>query len=118
MGCTSFALVGIGGDTALMYSGVLGFSGSMIPVWLMLLWAGFVAYIWLVRDWLLTKPRWLLVLIGGIGGAMSYLGGYRLNAVDFPYGVIESAAALFVVWVIYSAVYLALINRSRVGVTA
>ncbi|WP_139122322.1 DUF2878 family protein, partial [Veronia pacifica] len=65
----SFAIIGILGDSALMFSGVFEFPDNILPIWLMFLWAGFAAYVWLVKDWILDKPKWLLLVAGAVGGS-------------------------------------------------
>ncbi|WP_407333796.1 DUF2878 domain-containing protein [Enterovibrio sp. 27052020O] len=105
-----FALIGISGDAVLMSNQILMFNTPFLPLWLCLLWAGFGAYLWLIKDWVLEKNIGLLIVAGAFGGAMSYLGGERLGAVSFgqPYWV--TAAVLAVGWAMYSVVFLALLK--------
>ncbi|CZF84204.1 DUF2878 domain-containing protein [Grimontia marina] len=111
-----FTLIGIAGDTVLIHLQILKFETSFMPLWLGFLWAGFGTYIWLVRDWLITKPFWLLVATGAVGGAGSYLGGARLGAVEFSMSPTSTALVLAAAWFIYSTVFLVILKRlSRKG---
>lgn len=53
-----------------------------IPFWLVILWCGFAWYARLLIPAIQHhSPRWIIIL-GGLGGAVSYWAGYRFAAVD------------------------------------
>lgn len=111
-------LIGVWGDSVLTYAQVLNFNTTHIPLWLGMLWAGFAAFVWLVRDWLFDKPRWLLTSVGTVGGAMSYLGGEKLGGVTFSLPLPTTVAVLAVAWFLYTTIFLSLLKRlSRQGET-
>ncbi|KXF83245.1 DUF2878 domain-containing protein [Enterovibrio coralii] len=105
-----FALIGIVGDSVLKSFDILRFQTEFLPIWLCLLWAGFAAYIWLTRDWLLSKPKWVLVVAGSVGGGLSYLAGERLGAVTFGLDTASTAAVLFAAWFGYAVTFIALLS--------
>ncbi|ART79578.1 DUF2878 domain-containing protein [Oceanisphaera avium] len=80
----SLALLGLSVDVVLTLSGV--FSFSQWPVWLGLLWVGFVLTLGHSMAWLATRPRWQQALLGAVTGPSSYITGWRLGAVDLPLG--------------------------------
>ncbi|MDD1792208.1 DUF2878 domain-containing protein [Enterovibrio sp. ZSDZ42] len=105
-----FALIGIAGDTVLMRNQILNFDTAFLPLWLCLLWAGFGAYVWLLRDWLLDKNVGLLIAVGSLGGAASYLAGERFDAVQFGLPYWSNAMVIAAAWAIYSMVFLSLLK--------
>ncbi|WP_394209638.1 DUF2878 domain-containing protein [Enterovibrio calviensis] len=113
-----FALIGIAGDSVLMSSQFLVFDTPFLPLWLCLLWAGFGAYLWLIKDWILDKNIGVLIGAGSIGGAVSYLGGERLGAVSFGQPYWTTVAVLAIGWAVYSVLFLLLLKyfQSKGGV--
>ncbi|WP_028022570.1 DUF2878 domain-containing protein [Enterovibrio calviensis] len=105
-----FALIGIAGDSVLMHNQILNFDTAFLPLWLCLLWAGFGAYVWLLKDWLLDKNPLLLIVAGSLGGAASYLAGERFEAVAFGLTYWTSAAIIAVAWAVYSIAFLFLLK--------
>lgn len=53
---------------------------AIVPPWITVLWIGFATLPRLSLAWLAPWPRWA-VLLGAIGGPLSYLGGVRIGAV-------------------------------------
>lgn len=90
------ALFGIVMDTGLSMLGVFEF--DQIPFWLALLWVGFVLSLGHSLYWLNHLPRLFLIPIGAIVGTLSYLAGWRLDAVSLPMGVMYSSLILAVSW--------------------
>ncbi|EKO3708264.1 DUF2878 domain-containing protein [Vibrio metschnikovii] len=69
-----------------------------IPFWLVILWCGFAWYARLLIPAIQHhSPRWIIIL-GGLGGAVSYWAGYRFAAVDFQWTVLTVMGILFVQW--------------------
>ena len=90
------ALIGIGIDLSLTYTGVFEFTNS--PIWLFVLWLGFS----LTLNHSIAKigqlHTVLIALFGGCFGTISYLAGWRFNAVEFPFGLYSTALILVSVW--------------------
>ena len=91
------ALAGCLLDVLLWQLGLFEFSAGF-PLWLALLWLGFALTLAHGLRWLLVLPRWQQVLIGGLGGASSYLAGAAMGAVQLPWGLGISSALLALIW--------------------
>lgn len=74
------ALLGCALDYGLMVLGLFEFDDGF-PPWLALLWLGFALTLAHGLDWLANLPRWQQAVLGGLGGAGSYLIGAKLGAV-------------------------------------
>lgn len=73
-----------------------GWSGMIVPVWILALWAEFVTVLNVSLRWM--KGRWLVaVLFGAIGGPLAYMGAEKLGAVTLNHLPI-SYIALSVGW--------------------
>ncbi|MGO4998279.1 DUF2878 domain-containing protein [Oceanisphaera sp. W20_SRM_FM3] len=92
----SLGLVGIAVDAVLTWGEVFAF--EQWPIWLALLWLGFVLTLGHSLRWLAARPVWQQALLGAISGPSSYLGGWRLGAVDLPFGPWLTLAILAPVW--------------------
>ncbi|UTV30067.1 DUF2878 domain-containing protein [Photobacterium atrarenae] len=113
---TTLALCGILMDFILSQLDIFAFDTPGIPVWLVLLWFGFGTFVWMIREVVLRYHPGLVVLLGGVGGVVSYFAGYRLGAVSWPQGILPTLAALTVCWLGYSVLVLKLLsytNRSK-----
>ncbi len=90
---------GIINDTMLMQIGVFGFPlhmGHLIPAWLMVLWVCFSAW-FLHAQWLNQRLSSVLCLFS-IGGAGSYYGAVKLNALIFLIPTNRALMILFMDW--------------------
>ena len=80
-----------------------GWSDNLVPVWILALWAGFVTALNVSLRWMKTiksRNKWLvMVLFGGIGGPLAYMGAAMLGAVTLN-SMPASAIALSVGWAI------------------
>ena len=98
-------VIGVVIDSLLLQLNVLQFGAdSMLPLWFVMLWAVFsLAAVETMARWL-TKP-WLALLLGGIGGPLSYVGGAALSgdALTFPKQQL-SVLVLVAVWAILALV--------------
>ena len=92
----SLALIGVVVDGLLTWCGVFAF--SQWPIWLALLWVGFVLTLGHSLRWLAARPVWQQALLGAISGPSSYLSGWRLGAVELPFGPWLTIALLVPVW--------------------
>lgn len=111
LACGFITVLGLSGDILLVHNGWLSFSAWPFPLWFVLLWAGFGAYVWLIRGWLVAKPTPVLLLAGSIGGALSYLAGDRLEALTFPQPVVATLVVVALAWLLYSAAILLVLNQ-------
>ncbi|WMC09363.1 DUF2878 domain-containing protein [Oceanimonas pelagia] len=90
------AVLGMATDALLTLSGVFAFSHW--PLWLGLLWVGFVLTLGHSLVWLRRFSRPWLALTGAVAGASSYLAGWKLQAVALPLGFWPSALVLALIW--------------------
>jgi Protein of unknown function (DUF2878) len=84
----SVVLIGTVWDSALAASNVIHYPtgqlfSSMAPVWIMAVWALFATTL-NVSLVFLRGRMWLAALFGAVGAPLSFLGGMRLQALQFP----------------------------------
>ena len=86
-------------DSLLLNAGVFAFKqpGGLIPFWLVLLWALLAITLNHCLAWT-AKPLWRAILLGAIGGPLSYYAGQRLWAVQFPMGLWPTLLGLSLLW--------------------
>ena len=107
--CIIFAL-GVSLDWLLVQAGVLWFSGpTALPLWFVAIWAVFALAAVEFMAACLKQPALALVL-GAIGGPLSYWGGSALSGgmLQFPLGAM-SIMVLVVVWALLAL----LLGQSR-----
>ena len=94
------AVIGIAFDGLLSYTGVFIFDNNILmPPWLICLWFAFPSA--LTRGLRFLNKSWLLcVVLGGFGGASSYLSGAYFGAVEFGYDTMTTGIILVVHWAI------------------
>jgi hypothetical protein len=81
-----------------------GWQDSLVPAWILALWAVFVTALNVSLRWM--RGRWLIaVLFGAIGGPMAYIGAARLGAVYLD-NLPLSYVALSVGWAILTPLLL------------
>ena len=92
-------LLGTAVDSLLLNAGVFEFrqEGILIPFWLMLLWALLATTLNHCLAWT-ARPAWRAVLLGAVGGPLSYYAGQRLGAVQFGFGLWPTLVLLAVLW--------------------
>lgn len=103
-------------DTGLIHAGVyspVGFEGGLCPFWITMLWANFATTLRGSLRWL--QDRWLAsMLLGGIGGPLSYGAAARLHAAQIHEPVWLGYAVLAGAWaVVLPAVFLLVRHVSR-----
>lgn len=78
------SLAGLAVDQGLFLSGVFTLNGqaALAPLWLSCLWPVFATTLLHAFASLHGRP-WLAALVGGVGGALSYVAGVHLSDVDF-----------------------------------
>ena len=86
-------------DSLLLNAGVFAFkqAGVLIPFWLVLLWALLAITLNHCLAWT-AKPLWRAILLGAIGGPLSYYAGQRLGSVQFPLGLWPTLLGLSLLW--------------------
>jgi hypothetical protein len=82
------AMIGLAWDSLLVALGLLSyptgnFAPGFAPYWIVAMWAVFATSLNLSLAWLEGRP-WLAVLVGLVGGPLSYLAGERLGGVQMP----------------------------------
>ncbi|MGR5142708.1 DUF2878 domain-containing protein [Photobacterium sp. DNB23_23_1] len=107
----SIAVAGVLMDGVLSISNVLDFQVLLIPNWLIMLWLGFGTFVWFIKETIANYSAALISLLGGVGGAMSYFAGYRLQAVQWPLGVELTLMVLFLSWFVLSTAIVLMIKR-------
>ncbi len=81
-----------------------GWQDSLVPAWILALWAVFVTVLNVSLRWM--RERWLIaVLFGAIGGPLAYMGAEKLGAVTLN-AVPASYVALGVGWAILTPLLL------------
>ncbi len=105
------AAIGMVMDALLTQFGVFEFSHT--PYWLALIWIGFVLSLGHSLHWLNHLPHILLIPIGAIAGTLSYLAGWRLNAVELPLGWLQSSMILALSWAVILPVLVVLNDNIR-----
>ncbi|PKH02923.1 DUF2878 domain-containing protein [Psychromonas sp. MB-3u-54] len=99
----------IGGtvDLLLSWLGIMVFpEATLLPLWLVLLWAHFAVALNHGMSWLNQIPLYFQVMFGGLFGPLSYYAGYKFGAVDFPLSPLQTSLILIVIWATLLPVYL------------
>lgn len=106
--------LGILMDSALAFAGILVFDDPIflhgLPTWLMLLWIAFGCFVWVCRQYIMTSQVAFMLLLGSVGGVVSYFAGYRLGAVHWPFGIPTTLLGLLICWLVFSGIVIALLN--------
>lgn len=105
------SLIGLSMDGLLTWGGVFAF--NLWPVWLLLLWVGFVLTFGHSMRWLSARPMWQQALLGAMAGPSSYLSGWRLGAVDLPLGPWWTLGLLAPLWALILVVLVRLDAKLR-----
>ncbi|WP_170235789.1 DUF2878 domain-containing protein [Colwellia demingiae] len=92
--------IGIFVDSLLVHFNIFIFAnGGHIPFWLMMLWACFAATICHSLRFL-TGSKALQLLVGAIFAPLSYIAGYKFQAVDFGQSMLSTYLILSVIWAV------------------
>lgn len=106
--------IGLAWDSAMVQSGWISYAEPgplpwLAPAWILALWALFAVVLREPLRWLHTRPLWA-VLLGALGGPLSYAAGARMGAI----GLIEPVPALVALalgWAAITPLLLALARR-------
>ena len=96
-------LLGITLDYLNLSVGLFEFDAPSFPLWLVGLWGIFAWYAFYLQSVLTRYPLYLVSLVGGIGGSLSYVAGANLGAVTFSLPLPYMFAILFLQW--FAVVY-------------
>lgn len=92
--------IGIFVDSLLVNFNVFSFANNgHMPFWLMVLWACFAATLCHSLRFL-TNRIVLQLLVGGLLAPLSYIAGYKLQAVDFGQSIISTYLLLSAIWAV------------------
>ena len=95
--------IGVSVDWLNMSLGALKFEHGSFPVWLFSLWLIFIWYSYFLYPLLSQYPISLVSMVGGVGGALSYIAGEKLGAVTFGLPLITTSGILLIEWTILIA---------------
>ncbi len=105
----SCAAIGVSIDGTLTWFGVFVFTPSpeltLIPLWLVAIWFGFVGTLRHSLRFMTTKPL-LMTIASGISAPLSYLAAMRFDAVEFPLGIWPTAIIVSVAWMLMMPIFL------------
>jgi hypothetical protein len=96
-------LVGLVADSLLLATGWLSYPAGLwlpglAPYWIIAMWALFATTLNVSMGWMRGRPV-LTVLMGAVGGPMSYLAGEKLGAIELTQPVL-ALAALALAWAV------------------
>lgn len=106
----SASLIGIVMDATLYHTGFYLFPDGGFPLWLILMWFGFTSFMWISRKVIQSYSANVLIVLGSVGGMLSYIGGNRLEAVDWPLGWVNTALMVALCWLALSYILLTLLS--------
>ena len=97
-----FALlvVGVAVDYVNTLSGLFVFESTLFPLWLVALWAIFLWYAYYLLPVLNRYPIWVVSVMSGVAGALSYYAGVKFGAVQFPNSAATTLTILSIEWVV------------------
>lgn len=103
-------MIGIVIDSVNIKFGLIAFDSAYIPIWLVALWAAFCWYALFLGKVLSHYPLWIVSIVGGLAGALSYLAGYKLGAVSLGFSMPVAFVLFFVQWVAFVFLCMKMIN--------
>jgi hypothetical protein len=107
-------MLGLVADSVLLATGWLSYSvglwlPGLAPYWIIAMWALFATTLNVSMGWMRGRPV-LTVLMGAVGGPLSYLAGEKLGAIELTQPV-QALAALAVAWAIAMPLLMWLASR-------
>jgi hypothetical protein len=107
-------LIGLVLDSLLLATGWLRYSAGLwlpglAPYWIIAMWALFATTLNVSLGWMRGRPV-LTVLMGAVGGPLSYLAGEKLGAIELTQ-TIPAVAALSLAWAIAMPLLMRLADR-------
>lgn len=113
------AVIGVLGtmvDSMQAITGLLFYHGGYAkapwlgPIWITAIWVLFASTINWSFEWLKGRT-WLTVVLGAIGGPLSYAAGERIGAVRFQNNYVVTMFALAVIWSVVLPLFFGLAQR-------
>ena len=97
-------LVGFLADSAMILTGAISFECCSLlpqsyPLWMLSLWISFATALFSSLAWLRTKLT-LGSIIGCIGGALAYYGGYKLGPISLATDTQNALLIIGMIWAI------------------
>lgn len=97
-------LLGLVLEATAVASGIISFNGGWLPIWLLLLWAGFVAMLMNTLDWVAGR-YWVAALIGVVSGPLTYAIGIRLDAAELLQPEWQLWLMYALLWALYMVIF-------------
>lgn len=97
-------VIGLGLEATAVASGVIYFNGGWLPLWLVLLWAGFVAMLMNTLDWVAGRYG-VAALIGVVSGPLTYAIGIRLGAAELLRPEWQLWLLYALLWAVYMIIF-------------
>ncbi len=94
----------------LVYQSRYAFAPWLGPIWITAIWVLFASTINWSFEWLKGRT-WLAVVLGAIGGPLSYAAGERIGAVHFQYDFITTMLVLAVIWSLVLPAFFGIAHR-------
>ena len=82
------------------YKGILSEKYSIIPIWVIVLWAGYALTAYHSFKWIYGK-YYLSILIGGSFGPLIYLSGDKVGCIVLKYDIFISYLILSPIWALF-----------------
>lgn len=104
-------LIGLTNDYALVYFKIISFPNqhfNILPFWLISIWLLFISTLDSSLGWLSKTNIFILCLVSGVGGALSYCAGAKLGAITYNNLLIPEFIFHFINWSILLPVILML----------
>ncbi|MEK7727722.1 MAG: DUF2878 domain-containing protein [candidate division KSB1 bacterium] len=94
----------------LIYQGGYAKAPWLGPIWITAIWVLFASTINWSFGWLKGRT-WLAVVLGAMGGPLSYAAGERIGAVRFQYDYVLTMLALAAIWSLVLPAFFTLAHR-------
>lgn len=85
-------------------------SYMLLPMWLLALWAIFSWYAHFLVPILSRYPLFIVSIVGGLAGAISYIAGYKLDAVSIGFSIYAAFAIFFIEWAVIVLLCMKILN--------
>ncbi|WP_194435316.1 DUF2878 domain-containing protein [Vibrio fluminensis] len=103
-------IIGVVLDSVNIKFGLIAFESAFIPIWLVALWGGFCWYALFLGKIVSHYPTWIVSIVGGLAGALSYLAGYKLGAVSLGFSLPVAIVLFFIQWLAFVFFCMKMIN--------
>ncbi|GAK84371.1 hypothetical protein JCM19238_1938 [Vibrio ponticus] len=104
------SVIGVCIDSINLKIGLLAFDTAFLPLWLIALWAVFCWYALFLGKALSHYPLWIVSIVGGLAGALSYIAGLKLGAVSLGFSLPVAFVLFFSQWVAFVFLCMKIVN--------